>query len=122
VRGFLSLAGYYHKFIHDYGAILAPLTALLKEGFSWNDDNAAVFQALKAAVTSAPILALPDFDKPFIVECDASTHGFGAVLIQEKHPIIYFSCPIVPCHRSLTTYELELISLVHAIGHWLSYL
>jgi len=82
VQGFLGLAGYYRKFVHDYGAIAAPLTALLKkEGFTWNDATAVAFQALKTAVISALILVLPDFARPFIVECDASTHGFGAVLI-----------------------------------------
>ena len=68
VRGFLSLVGYYRKFVHDYGAIVAPLTALLKkDGFTWNTAAASAFQALKAAVTSAPVLALPDFTWPFIV-------------------------------------------------------
>ena len=81
IRGFLGLAGYYRKFVHDHDTIASPLTALLKEGFSWNDDAAAAFRVLKAAVTSAPVLALPDFTRPFIVECDASTHGFSAVLL-----------------------------------------
>jgi hypothetical protein len=116
VQGFLGLAGYYRKFIHDYGAIAAPLMALLKkDGFTWNAAATAAFQTLKAAVTSAPVLALPDFTRPFVVECDASTHGFGAVLIQDKHPITYFSRPVAPRHRSLATYERELIGLIHAI-------
>jgi hypothetical protein len=116
VQGFLGLAGYYRKFIHDYGAIAAPLTALLKkDGFTWNTATTIAFQTLKAAVTLAPVLVLPDFTRPFVVECDASTHGFGAVLIQDKHPIAYFSRPVAPRHRSLTAYERELIGLIHAI-------
>ena len=122
MRGFLGLAGYYRKFVHDYGKIAAPLTSLLKEGFAWNDAAQAAFQALKAAVTSAPVLALPDFTKGFIVECDASTHGFGAVLLQEHHPIAYFSRPVAPRHRALAAYERELIGLVHAVRHWRPYL
>jgi hypothetical protein len=82
VRGFLGLAGYYRKFVHNYGAIAAPLTALLKkEGFAWNVEAAAAFSALKGVVTSASVLTLPDFTKPFVVKCDTSTYGFGAVLI-----------------------------------------
>jgi hypothetical protein len=117
VRGFLGLAGYYRKFVHNYGAVAAPLTALLKEGFSWNDAAAAAFADLNVAVTSAPILAMPDFTKPFTVECDASSYGFGAVLIQEGHPIAFFSRPIAPRHRALAAYERELIGLVHAVRH-----
>jgi hypothetical protein len=112
LQGFLGLVGYYRKFVHNYGAIAAPLTALLKEGFSWDDAAVAAFTALKAAVTSAPVLAMPDFAKLFTVECDASTHGFGAVLIQEGHPVAFFSRPVAPHHRSLTAYERELIGLV----------
>jgi hypothetical protein len=118
----LGLAGYYRKFIHDYGTIAAPLTTLLKEGFSWNADAAAAFWALKAAVTSAPVLALPSFTRSFIVECDASMHAFGAVLLQDKHPIAFFSRPVTPRHRSLAAYKRELIGLVHAIRHWRPYL
>jgi hypothetical protein len=123
VRGFLGLAGYYRKFVHNYGVIAAPLTALLKnEGFSWGDAAAAAFTTLKATVTSAPVLAMPDFAKLFTVECDASTLGFGAVLVQEGHPVAFFSRPVAPRHRSLAAYERELIGLVQAVRHWRSYL
>jgi hypothetical protein len=123
VHGFLVLAGYYRKFIHNYGAKAAPLTNLLKkEGFSWGAEAVAAFDDLKAAVTAAPVLAMPDFAKPFMVECDASSHGFGAVLIQEGHPIAYFSRPVAPRHRALAAYERELIGLVQAVRHWRPYI
>jgi hypothetical protein len=122
VRGFLGLAGYYRKFVHNYGTIAAPLTALLKEGFTWNDDAAAAFNALKGAMMSAPVLALSDFAKPFVVECDTSTYGFSAVLVQDGHPIAFYSRPVAPRHRSLATYERELIGLVQVIRHWRPYL
>jgi hypothetical protein len=84
LRGFLGLTGYYWKFIRDYGTVARPLTQLLKrEAFSWSADAASVFQALKHAVTSGLTLQLPDFDAPFIVNCDASGSGFGVVLHQE---------------------------------------
>lgn len=123
VHGFLGLTGYYCKFVQDYGAIAAPLTALLKkEGFSWNDAATEVFRALKIVVTSALVLALPDFMQSFIVEYDASTPRFGAVLLQDKHLVAFFSRPVAPRHCSLAAYECELIRLVHAIRHWHPYL
>jgi hypothetical protein len=123
VRGFLGLAGYYRRFVHNYGTVAAPLTALLKkDGFSWDDAAMAAFGALKAAVSSAPVLAMPDFSKMFVVECDASSTGFGAVLVQEGHPVAFFSRPIAPRHRALAAYERELIGLVQAVRHWRPYL
>jgi hypothetical protein len=123
VRGFLGLAGYYRKFVPNYGTVAAPLTALLKkDGFTWDDKAAAAFGALNAAVTSAPVLTMPDFTKTFVVECDASSHGFGAVLTQEGHPVAFFSRPIAPRHQALAAYERELIGLVQAVRHWRPYL
>lgn len=123
VRGFLGLAGYYGMFVQNFGTIAAPLTALLrKDGFTWSDDATTAFTALKTAVTTAPVLALPDFSKPFVIECDASTHGFGVVLLQEQHPLAFFSRPVAPRHRSLAAYERELISLVLVVRHWRPYL
>jgi hypothetical protein len=118
VRGFLGLAGYYRRFVHNYGKIAAPLTALLKKDNFIRDDAAkAAFTALKAAITSAPILAMPDFAKLFIVECDVSSSGFGVVLVQEGHPVAFFSRPVAPRHRVLAAYECELIGLVQAVRH-----
>jgi hypothetical protein len=123
VRGFLGLAGYYRKFIKGFGTIAAPLTALLKkDGFLWTDQAATAFEALKVALTTAPVLRLPDFTAPFIVECDASGSGFGAVMHQGEGPIAYFSKPIAPRHVSLAAYERELIGLVQAVRHWRPYL
>jgi len=69
VRNFLGLAGYYRKFVKDYGTIAAPLTALLcKEGFSWTEVAGVAFNDLKAAITSALVLALPVFTIPYIIE------------------------------------------------------
>lgn len=69
VRNFLGMAGYYRKFVKDYGTIAAPLTALLcKEGFSWTEVAGVAFNDLKAAITSALVLALPVFTIPYIIE------------------------------------------------------
>lgn len=70
LRGFLGLAGYYRKFVKDYGLIAVSLTRLLrKNSFVWAEESSRSFEDLKASMTSTPVLALPDFSAPFIVEC-----------------------------------------------------
>ena len=68
LRSFLGLAGYYHRFVRNFGLITRPLNDLLKKGaiFSWTTVHDQAFLALKQALTSAPVLALPDFSKPFL--------------------------------------------------------
>jgi hypothetical protein len=123
VRGFLSLTGYYRKFIRSYGEIAAPLTQLLKkEAFSWSSAAAAAFEALKVALTTTLVLQLPDFTVLFTVDCDASGSGFSVVLHQGKGPLTFFSHAISPHHAKLAAYERELIELVKVVRHWKPYL
>jgi hypothetical protein len=123
IRGFLGLASYYRKFIRDFGSITEPLTRLLrKEGFTWSSEAERAFNQLKKALTTAPVLHLPDFSIDFVVECDASGTGFGAILHQGDGPLAFFSKPIAPQHAKLAAYERELIRLVHAVRHWRPYL
>ena len=99
LRGFLGLTGYYQRFIQRYGMISKPLTNLLKKNSFQSGvqvDNA--FASPKKAMTKAPILALPDFSREFILEMNACDSGVGAILIQEGRPIAYLSQALDPRH------------------------
>ncbi|GKF69477.1 putative reverse transcriptase domain-containing protein, partial [Tanacetum coccineum] len=83
---FLGLAGYYRRFIEGFSKIAKPMTKLTqkKVKFEWGDKQEAAFQLLKQKLCSAPILDLPEGSEDFIVYCDASKKGLGAVLMQRE--------------------------------------
>jgi hypothetical protein len=85
VRSFLGLAGYYCRFILDFTKLVKPITSLLKNDmkFNWSLRCNEAFEQLKVLLTTGPVLAQPDIQKPFDVYCDASGSGLGCVLIQE---------------------------------------
>lgn len=124
LRGFLGLAGYYRKFVRNFGIMARPLNDLLKKNslFVWTPIAEAAFQALNQALMEAPVLALPNFSKPFMVETDASATGIGAVLMQDAHPIAYLSKALAPRNLGLSAYEKECLALLLAIDHWRPYL
>jgi transposase InsO family protein len=124
LRSFLGMTGYYRKFIKGYGVISRTLTDMLKKGapYFWNSDREEAFQALKQALVSTPVLALPDFSKTFVIETDACSRGVGAVLLQNGHPLAFISKALGPRHLGLSTYEKECLAILLAIDKWRSYL
>jgi hypothetical protein len=123
LRGFLGLSGFYRKFIQNYAALAEPLTSLLKrDAFQWSPAAQQAMDALKNALATAPVLALPDFSSPFIVQTDASGHAMGAVLLQNDHPIAYFSKLFCPRLSQASTYIRELHAITCAVKRWRQYL
>nr|GFA53125.1 putative reverse transcriptase domain-containing protein [Tanacetum cinerariifolium] len=110
IRQFLGLAGYYRRFIEGSSKITKPMTKLTqnKVKFEWGDKQEAAFQLLKQRLRSAPILALPEGSKDFIVYGDASNKGLGAVLMQREKVISYASRQLKVHEKNYTTHDLEL--------------
>ncbi|RDX61941.1 Tf2-8, partial [Mucuna pruriens] len=81
------------RFVKNFSSIIAPLNELVKKNvvFKWDDMHEKAFNLLKDKLTNAPLLCLPNFDKAFEIECDASSVGIRAILMQESKPIAYFS-------------------------------
>nr|CAD1823330.1 unnamed protein product [Ananas comosus var. bracteatus] len=95
---------------------------LAKDGFKWTNVSYQAIQQLKVAISTAPVLALPDFATEFIVETNASGVGVGAVLLQKGQLIAFMSKPLSPTNRLLSAYEREMLAIVIAVQKWRPYL
>ena len=124
VRSFLGLANYFRRFIKGYARIVAPLTDLLqhKTHFQFQAPQRQAFEQIKEALASPPVLAIPDFNKPFEVICDASDMDIGAILMQDNHPIAYESRKLSSAERNYPTHDRECLAVVHAYQLWRCYL
>ena len=130
VRSFLGLTGYYREYIAHYSTIASPLTDLTKKGepkkVRWQEPQEKAYASLKAMLTSAPILRIPDVHKPFVLRTDASDVGLGAVLMQtydgKLFPVSYASRKLLDRERNYSTIEKECLAVVWAIKKYLQYL
>ncbi|GJR61779.1 putative reverse transcriptase domain-containing protein [Tanacetum coccineum] len=124
IRQFLGLAGYYRRFIEGFSKIARPMTKLTQKSvkFEWGEKAEAAFQLLKQKLCSAPILALPEGSENFVVYCDASHKGLGAVLMQREKVIAYASRQLKVHEKNYTTHDLELGAVVFALKMWRHYL
>lgn len=131
VKMFLGTASWYRRFIRDFASIAAPLNALTSTAkkapkFIWTEEANRAFMKLKESLVSAPVLACPDFDRPFIVHCDASSFGLGGMLTQKfddaEHPIAYASRSLSKAERNYSATEREALAVIFAIEKFQAYL
>lgn len=125
---FLGMASWYRRFIRNFSTIAAPLTRMTRKNARWNwgPEEEAAFQTLKNALTSAPVLACPDFSRRFILQTDASTLGLGSMLTQHleegERVIAYVSRTLNQAERNYSATELECLTVVWGIRRMREYL
>ena len=129
VRQFIGLTSYYRRFINRFADTAAPLHGLTRKNaeFQWTPACQSAFEALKEKLVNAPVLVYPSFDRPFVLETDASVRGLGAVLSQKQsdqllHPVAYASRALAAPEKNYAITELETLAVVWAIHHFRAYL
>jgi hypothetical protein len=120
IRSFHGLAGYYRRFIKGFSKISKPMTELLAKGNTfeltpWCETN---FQELKKRLTMAPVLTMPDMEKPFSIYYDASGQDLGCVLMQDDHVVAYASRQLRKHEEKYLTHDMELAAVVHGLKIW----
>ena len=118
VRSFHGLTSFYRKFIKGFSGVCGPLTETMRgdrKEFKWSTRADKSFNLLKEKVTQQPILALPNFNKVFQVDCDASGTAIGVVLNQERRLVAYFSEKLNNTKRKYYFYDQEFYAIVKAL-------
>jgi hypothetical protein len=117
IKSFLGLAGYYRRFIEGFSKFFKPMTELLAKGntFEWTPRRKTSFQEMKKRLTTAPVITMPDMEKPFSIYYDASSQGLGCVLMQDGHVVAYASRKLRKHKEKYPTHDLELAAMVHAL-------
>jgi uncharacterized protein (DUF2249 family) len=124
LRRFLGMATYYKRFIHHFSHVAAPLTALtsVKREFQLSNEAQLAFDQIKSLLKNAPLLAAPDFSKPFQLVTDASKKGLGAVLQQDGKPIAYASRTCTVAEQNYQATEQEALAVIWAVRHFKHYI
>ena len=128
VRSFLGLCSYYRRFIADYSHLAKPLTRLTEKNykFNWTKECVEAFEKLKQMLTTAPILAHPDFSQPFILDTDASDLAIGSVLSQKidnkERVLAYASRTLSKAEHKYCATRKELLALVYFVKYFRHYL
>ena len=128
LRRFLGIASWYRRFVPGFSQIAAPLNQLLKKNIRWKwaSEQEEAFLQLKECLTKAPVLACPDFNKPFVLQTDASDKGLGVALIQNDHDgdhvIAYASRSLTSSEKKYSVTEKECLAIVWGIEKMRPYL
>ena len=130
VRSVIGLISFYRKYCNDFASITAPLVELTKRGkpsrVVWTEECQKALEKIQEILSSEPVLALPDINKPFTLRTDASKTGLGAVLLQEHdgefHPVCYASRKLLDRETRYSVPEQECLGIVWGIDKFTRYL
>ena len=124
VESFLGTCNFWRRFIFEYSHIALPLNKLRRKDtpFVWTPSCQSAFDALKHAITSAPVLRAPDRSLPYILETDSSGFAYSGILMQEfsgaLHPVGFFSKTLTEAERNYPTPDQELLAIVKSLEEW----
>lgn len=128
VRRILGISSWYRRFVKDYATLVAPLTNLLRKNkrFEWSEECERAWVSVKECLVTAPVLAMPDYEREFVIQADASNFGIGAVLTQNfddgERVIAYLSRSLSRQERNFSTTEKECLAVLYAIEKFRPYI